>query len=249
MKLYRKTNSGALGSNTKTQIFDLLDKTREYNQREIRDELRKQKDNPIQNDSELKGLLDEIVESGLLIETDAINITFDLETFGITHNAPILQIGAVKFNNEGQIMDKFNIKINPSDLETYNFDLNYSTIMWWLSQKKEVIDKVFFSNDEHVNLDVALNSFNNWIGYYPQNYVYWSHTTFDPVILSNAFKKAGIKSVIPYYQHRDIRTLEEISAYQMRGERTGNHHDALDDSITQAAYISNALKYMKNKNI
>ena len=35
------------------------------------------------------------------------NITFDLETLGNSANAPIVQIGAVKFDGDGNILDKF----------------------------------------------------------------------------------------------------------------------------------------------
>ena len=36
-----------------------------------------------------------------------MNITFDLEALGRTNRAPIAQIGAVKFTDDGEVVEKF----------------------------------------------------------------------------------------------------------------------------------------------
>jgi DNA polymerase III epsilon subunit-like protein len=167
------------------------------------------------------------------------NITFDLETLGNTKDAPIVQIGAVKFTDEGEVTDKFVRRIKASSLEQYDFHIDYSTVFWWLNQSKEAQESVF-EKEPRMGLRQALYEFTKWIGK-ASKYVYWSHATFDPPILNNNIAKVGIDNPIPFRNHRDIRTLTHFTG-KIETERVGTHHDALDDCIFQAKYISKGLR-------
>ena len=46
-----------------------------------------------------------------------MNISFDLETLGNTSKAPIVQIAAVKFENNGKLIDTFSRTIIVEDLD------------------------------------------------------------------------------------------------------------------------------------
>lgn len=173
-----------------------------------------------------------------------INITFDLETLGNTSEAPIVQIGAVKFNNDGVILDKFLRTITSNSLENYNFKINYETLYWWFQQKDEAIKSVFGESIKKTPLKQALYEFMQWLEK-PSKYIYWSHATFDPPILNNNFIKVGIKNPIPFRLHRDIRTLNHFTNID-KIERNGIHHNALDDCIFQAEYIYKMIKQLKN---
>ncbi len=177
------------------------------------------------------------------MEEKKINITFDLETLGNTSNAPIAQIGAVKFSDDGEIIDKFKRNIKLSSLERYGFHVDYETIQWWLEQDDKAIKSVFV-NDDAIDLRLALRDFIEWIGK-PGEYVYWSHATFDPPILNNNMIKVGIKNPIPFRAHRDIRTLTHFVGLSTT-DRQGIHHDALDDCLYQAEYISKGLKVIES---
>lgn len=173
-----------------------------------------------------------------------LNITFDLETLGNTGNAPIVQIGAVKFDDDGNIIDKFLRTVDAEKLIKFpDFAIDYSTVVWWLNQDDAAIKSVFGYELEKVNLSQALHEFQQWIGK-PTDYVYWSHATFDPPILSNNFKNCGKENPIPFRLHRDIRTLTHFAG-KVIVERKGVHHNALDDCIYQAAYITECFKKMK----
>lgn len=172
-----------------------------------------------------------------------MNITFDLETLGNTANAPIVQIGAVKFKDDGTIVDKFIRTIDLDSLQKYNFKMDYNTIAWWMNQTDEAIKSVFKYGLEQVSLNKALWEFREWIGK-PSEYVYWSHATFDPPILNNNFKALGKDNPIPFRLHRDIRTLSHFA--NVKVERTGIAHNALDDCLTQANYISKGIQILNN---
>lgn len=166
-------------------------------------------------------------------------ITFDLETLGNNFNAPIVQIGAVKFDDG--IFDEFKTNILFTDLEKYGFEMDYSTILWWLSQSREAQDSII-DQTAAVSLKDALEAFGKWIGDSEQ-YFYWSHATFDPVILSNAYRKVGIKNPISFRRQYDIRTLNHLAGY-VDMKNPGISHDALDDARHQANYITEMLKIL-----
>lgn len=175
------------------------------------------------------------------------HVSFDLETLGNTSFAPIVQIGACKFDDDGNIDRSFyKATVDIKDFDNYSaFIVDYSTIKWWLNQAKEAQNSVF--NDKNaVPLKVALMEFLGWIGGKNKikRYQYWSHATFDPPILERTLKVTGLIK-IPFRNFRDIRTLQSLTkSFDIK--RTGVHHDALHDAIYQAEYISKQLKFLKN---
>ena len=139
-----------------------------------------------------------------------MNITFDLETLGNTANAPIVQIGAVKFDDDGTITDKFKKNIDLDSLEGLGFRIDYNTLEWWFSQSHEAITSVFNTDNlNRVSLSKALYEFHQWIGK-TADYRYWSHATFDPPILINNYKALKKDCPIPFRLYMDIRTLTSL---------------------------------------
>ncbi len=167
-----------------------------------------------------------------------INITFDLETLGNTMLAPIVQIGAVKFTNKGEVLDEFVRNVKLTSLSKYDFFVDYKTVGWWFSQDDKAIKSVFCREDAE-DLRLCLLDFSTWLEK-PSQYVYWSHATFDPPILDNNYKQVGLENPIPFRAHRDIRTLTHFTG-AIPVIREGIHHDALDDCLFQAKYISKGL--------
>ena len=88
----------------------------------------------------------------------------------------------------------------------------------------------------------ALIRFRKWVGD-PGEYVYWSHANFDAPILENAYKKIEVKPPFLRRRQRDIRTLCHFTG-EVKVERYGVYHNALDDAITQAKYISLRLSML-----
>jgi len=166
------------------------------------------------------------------------HITFDLETLGNTSNAPIVQIGAVKFNIDGQITDQFLRNVKLQSLDRYDFYVDYRTVGWWLCQSDAAIKSVFCTEDR-VDLRQALREYIEWIGK-TSEYYYWSHSNFDPPILINNMRLVNLPSPIPFRLYMDIRTLCLLCG-KKEVERDGIEHNALDDARFQAAYISESL--------
>ena len=169
------------------------------------------------------------------------HITFDLETLGNKANgAPIVQIGAVKFEKNGDILDNFVRYVDIKRLSKYDFEVDYETLHWWFTQPHQTIQEVMVNN-KRIDLSHALYDFQNWVGKLSQ-YTYWSHSTFDPPILENNFMKTKGYYPFPYKNFKDIRTLMYFSDTMDDVLRGGMHHSALDDAKFQAKYISKALR-------
>lgn len=172
------------------------------------------------------------------------NIVFDLETLGNTSEAPIIQIGAVKFDENGKVLDSFERNVNIESLGDYNFKVDYPTVMWWFNQDDKAIKSVFGKDLKRVKLRQALYEFVKWVGKL-NDYSYWSHATFDPPILRNNFNKVGSNDPIPFRLHRDIRTLTHL-APDVKLVRADIPHNALEDAKAEALYISRCLKFIKH---
>ena len=171
-----------------------------------------------------------------------MNISFDLETLGNTSKAPIVQIGAVMFENNGHIVSTFERTIKVEDLDNYNLETNYSTILWWLNQDSEAIAQVFGEYSIKTPLKEALQDFKAWLG--SDDFNIWSHATFDPPVLKENFKAVGIELPVHYRSFKDLRTLKEL-ANNPEIKREGTHHVAIDDAIYQKELIVECFRVLK----
>ena len=181
-----------------------------------------------------------------------LNILFDLETLGTNFNAPIVQIGALKFDNEGLILSQFCINIDLSSLDEYNFESDFDTIKWWLSNPKKTIKSVFLNSKD--NLEEALLKFYNWfkLDLELSNVNFWCNKDFDLPIINNAYKETKLNLSIPYINTFDLRNikhyfdLNNFDIYSIK--RTGKHHNALDDCLHNHKIVSKYIKEISNNN-
>lgn len=172
------------------------------------------------------------------------HVTFDLETLGNTHDAPIVQIAAVEFNLQGEILKSFSRNVVLDD-SLNKFTVSYDTIKFWMGQSKEVQDAVFNLENTFFLQEVLLD-FSEWCKELEGKRKFWSHATFDPVILKNAFKKYYLNCPIHYRDFVDIRTLNTLVGDVEISEENKLKHDALSDCIYQAKYISAMLRKLYN---
>lgn len=163
------------------------------------------------------------------------HVMVDLETLGNGSDAHILSIGAVKFDSTG-ILDRFHVGVDLESCERAGLKANVSTIEWWLNltatdprawQDWEELDKVEIYN--------ALDGFAMW--YDSKEAPLWGNgATFDNVILRNAFKACRLDFPVPFYLDRCYRTLKAM-APEIKLERKGTHHSAVDDAESQALHL------------
>lgn len=169
----------------------------------------------------------------------------DLETFGNSVDAPIVQIGAAYFSMEtGEVGDTF--MANVAGAIENGAVADESTIRWWLAQSKEARESLTDKDVPMLKEVTALREF-NWFAKKATRV--WSHATFDFVILQSAMRRRGIKPKFHYRTARDIRTLTGLINIKevKKVEREGTHHNALDDALYQIKYCHVAYKTLKGE--
>lgn len=176
------------------------------------------------------------------------HLMIDLETLGVSANAPIIAIGACFFDpNTGRYGECFDETIDFESALRYGvFDA--STIRWWMQQSDEAREKAISGKS---SLDVALRNFVDFCTQEPVEIYPWGNgAIFDVGILENALRLIGYKEPWSFRNVRDSRTIEHICEEMGLGpiqvDRVGTHHSALDDAIYQAAVVSKCWQAIRH---
>ncbi len=165
------------------------------------------------------------------------NVMLDLETLGNGPESVIIAIGAVKFSKEGITDDLFYTVVDPESCVQVGLKMDTSTVMWWM-QQSDAARAAFKRPGEP--LSKVLEDFAAWC---PDVPVWGNGASFDNVILSSAYRATGIKRPWSYWNDRCYRTLKSMS--KVKFERTGTHHNALDDALYQAEHLRRILGWVK----
>ncbi len=169
----------------------------------------------------------------------------DLETFGTGNSAAICQIGACYFDREtGEIGAKFKVNIDATSAAKAGGSIDASTIYFWLAQGAEA--RASITADPKLDIKDAFHQLNEFLASAKR---IWSHATFDFVVIMDTFRRLDIKPNFRYNAARDIRTLVDLSRLTVnKVERTGVHHDGLEDAIHQVKYCVLAMNALKKDN-
>jgi exodeoxyribonuclease VIII len=158
------------------------------------------------------------------------HIMLDLETLGVGPNACIVAIGAVGFTIPHTNYIKFYTAVSPN-----NGIIDGETVMWWLTQN----DAARAALQDGIPPLEALKRFDAWVKEFgaPSEVRMWGNgTDFDNVILRSAFTNYGLVAPWTGRNNRCFRTVKAIAKAMgmVKPERTGTHHNALDDAVYQA---------------
>ncbi len=172
------------------------------------------------------------------------DVMHDLETLGTRPGCSILSIGAVPFDRKTGVVHEemgFYTVILRDSCRAYGLREDSSTLEWWGKQSPEarkVLEDAENPDKAH-SLPRALELFNIWLAKLdvPSGIRLWGNgSDFDNVILLAAYDACGIKQNWGLYNNRCYRT-RAAEALHIKRERTGTHHNALDDAITQARHM------------
>ena len=160
----------------------------------------------------------------------------DLETMGTGSNAAIIAIGAVKFDHVG-IVDEFYKVVSLESSVKNGMTIEPDTVLWWMKQSVEA-RKEF--ERKGGSLCRVLLTFYEWFG---QDKPVWGNgASFDNVILSNAYKLTGLEQPWNFWSDRCYRTLKSLYP-SIEVNRSGTHHNALDDAKSQALHLIEIFKH------
>lgn len=176
------------------------------------------------------------------------HLMIDLEALGTGVDAPIAAIGAVFFEpSTGRTGARFYTRVDfASDMEQ-GAKPDGSTIKWWLKQSSEaraelVVDDAPSAWEALTQLHdfIAENAIPNDLKFLQ---VWGNGASFDCVLLRAAFGRADLETPWQWWNDRDVRTVVEMGrALGFDPKRNspfkGERHNALDDAVHQALYVS-----------
>ena len=163
------------------------------------------------------------------------NVMVDLETMGNGPSAAIVAIGAVEFDpGSGKLGREFYQEVSLEDSAANGGVIDASTVLWWMRQSDEARAAVY--SKDGINLLPALLQFAQWLRECgPRVKVWGNGSPFDNVILRSAYGAVHMPPPWEHWNDRCYRTLKNLRP-GIKLERSGTHHNALDDAITQAKH-------------
>ncbi|SEG16123.1 3'-5' exonuclease [Marinobacterium lutimaris] len=191
------------------------------------------------------------------------DVMVDLETLSQQPTAAILSIGAVAFNPEtGELGATFYTVVDLQSCIDAGLTIDGGTFYWWLKQApaaqeaimEQTVDVTTLSDDlpqtesNMRRLDQALISFMDFINRKTvgERHVHlWGNgSDFDNAILGNAYRASTLPIPWAFWNNRCYRTLKN-QFRDIKLDRSGTHHNALDDAITQAEHAIRLLQHKR----
>lgn len=164
-----------------------------------------------------------------------MDVMLDLETMGNGPNAAIVAIGAVEFDPATRSLGRhFYRGVSLETAVRGGGEIDASTVMWWLRQSDEARKGIC---GEGQPLQQTLVEFATWLATLAEDVKVWGNgAAFDNVILASAYRRADLTVPWPYWNDRCYRTMKAMRP-DVKMERTGTHHNALNDAESQALHL------------
>lgn len=165
------------------------------------------------------------------------NVMIDLETMSTDSNAAIVSIGAVFFD-EKEIGKTFYVNVDLGSSVMGGGVTDQDTIQWWNKQPQKVRNAL---EEMKQPVERALNFFTEFLGDTKNVKIWGNSSSFDNVILSNAYKRLGKDVPWQFCNDRCYRTVKNLFK-DVEMKREGEHHNAKDDAASQAKHLIEIIK-------
>lgn len=172
------------------------------------------------------------------------DIMIDLETLGTGPGCSILSIGAVAFDEFGVADEGFYAVVSRESCKEAGLQEDDSTLEWW-DRQSEAARRVLHESEtkgKALTLAAALGAFAGYMAQFPGDVRVWGNGGyFDLGILGVAYRlgvpaRNGKPDVPWMWGDRCYRTIKN-QYKDVKMQRTGTYHNALDDARSQAAHL------------
>ena len=165
-----------------------------------------------------------------------------LETMGTRCNSAIVAIGAVEFDEDLGIIDRFYETVDLQSCLDKGLDVTGETVTWWMKQSEEARRYICKDN---ISLKDVLKAFQDWVG--KENVQIWGNgAAFDNAILKNAYTKFKVDNPWPHQSDRCYLTIKN-SFGQVELKREGTFHNASTNAEHQANHLIKLVQKHKLK--
>lgn len=183
------------------------------------------------------------------------HIMLDLETLDTKTSAVVLSIGAVVFDPMGLCGETFYVEMTDDTevQQAHGRTISGKTVNWWMQQDASArglfADAETRMAGERQNTHNALSAFSNFVFKHgARNARIWGNgADFDNLILGSLYESFNISKPWSYGKNRCYRTMKREFGENIPIKRTGTHHNALDDAITQAVHLQEIYAQLTQK--
>lgn len=169
-------------------------------------------------------------------------VMVDLETLGTAPGSIILSIGAVSFGPKKEHVSTFYERISIASCQEHGMTFDADTLAWWMLQSAEARAEAFSGA---LPLPLVLERFNGFLGRDAKDVEIWGNgASFDNALLASAYRAAKLPLPWKFWNERCYRTMKALYP-EVPCERTGTHHNALDDAMTQARHLAQILMHIE----
>jgi hypothetical protein len=167
----------------------------------------------------------------------------DIETLSNEFNAVILSIGAVQFDPDGGVGDKFYKVINVQSCLDAGMGINKETLAWWSKQNKEAQKVLIEAKNSPLTLAVALHELAVWSNGLGLKHWWSNGASFDLPIIKQAYINCKMVNEVPwkFWDEMCVRTITTLFPVD-KPTRQGVYHNALDDSLFQIEHVQKCFK-------
>lgn len=176
---------------------------------------------------------------------NATHFVLDLETMGKGPRAAIVAIGCVRIE-QGDIAGSIYRRVSLDSSLQAGLQVDASTIEWWLQQREAAREEIY--QPGAIRLESALAYLAEFMGSNhlhkpnPKALLWGNGSSFDNVIVGNAFDACGIPRPWLFWNDRDLRTLLALYPEAKALPFEGTKHHALDDATHEAKQLLVALQ-------
>lgn len=176
---------------------------------------------------------------------NATHFVLDLETMGTRPTSVIATIGCVRIENQA-ITGTFYRCVDLQTSLNAGLTLDASTLYWWLNQAPEARAEITAPGARLFDALLDLREFMGASDGKPnRNALLWGNgSSFDNVIIGNAFDAHHLERPWMFWNDRDLRTLLAIYPEAKLLPFEGIKHHALDDAKHEAKQLLASLQIM-----
>lgn len=167
------------------------------------------------------------------------DVMIDIETLGLESDSVILSLAAVRFcRTTGRTKRLMHQIIDPNQPER---SIDADTVRWWIKKPGNAFSDILRGR---CSLKEGLMELASNISI--DDAVWAQGTDFDFDILEHACSQNGIQTPWKFTLKRDTRTAYDACGFDPKQiERSGTHHDALDDCYHQIKCVLAAFAVAK----
>ena len=187
-----------------------------------------------------------------------IHVMTDLETLGVVPGCVGFSIGAVRFDPlNGTLHEEFYELVDVDSSLDHYLREEEGTKAWWGKQSEEAkVELTKARGGQGIDLPGAMTRFNSYfeqLGPSSKIRLYGNGADFDNPILRCMWDAAGVKPYPATYGGRCYRTLKNLdellgpSFRFAKLERSGTHHNALDDARSQARHLMENIAHIRRR--